>query len=102
MAGAIEPDKAALLAEIAATRGELTAATDGLREAMDFGGRARRNLQEHRGRWFAVAGLTGVAAFFLRRREKIVYVERSTGKFLGVAGKAGAAWTGLKLVGSLA
>lgn len=102
MAGATDPDKAALLAEIAATRVELTTATERLRGAMDVPARIRRNVQEHRARWVAGASVTALLLILLRRRKKIVYVERSTGEFLGAAGKAGLLLTGLKLLGGVA
>lgn len=101
MARGTEPDKAALLAEIAATRVQLSEATENLREAMDFPARARRSVREHRGRWIAGAVATGLLLTLLIRRKKVVYVERSTGEFLGKAGKAGLLLTALKIAGSL-
>ena len=102
MAGATDADKAALLAEIAATRVELASATERLRGAMDVPARLRRNVQEHRARWIAGASVAALALVLLRRRKKVVYVERSSGDLLGAAGKAGMVFTGLKLLGGFA
>ena len=100
MAGTTE--KAALIAEIAATRVRLAQATEGLRAAADLPTRARRNFQRNRGKWFIAAVLTGLALSQLRKRKEVVYVERSTGDILGSAGKAGLLWGGLKLLTGLA
>lgn len=102
MAESTNPDKAALLAEIASTRVELELATEGLRAALDVPARAKQSLREHRNRWISGAAVTGVLLALLRRRKKVVYVERSTGESLGAAGKAGMVLAGLKLVGGLA
>ena len=98
MAGSTDDDKAAILADIAATRGELTAATERLRATMDVPARIRRNVQQHRVRWVVGASAVALALVLLRRRRKVVYVERSSDEILGVAGKAGLALTGLKLL----
>jgi hypothetical protein len=100
MAG--DTDKAALIAEIAATRARMTVATSRLQDAMDFPARARESLQRNRWKWLGGAVAAGAALVLLRRGKKIVYVERSTGELLGAAGKAGLLWTGLKLFGTLA
>ncbi len=102
MAGTTHQDKAALLAEIARTRVELTDSTDRLREAMDVSGRIRRSVEKNRVKWVAGASISSLLLVLLRRRKKVVYVERSTGEFLGAAGKAGMVWTGLKLAAGLA
>lgn len=102
MAESTNPDKAALLAEIAATRVELELATEGLRAALDVPARARQNFRENRSRWIGGAAVTGLLLTLLRRRKKVVYVERSTGETLGAAGKAGMLLAGLKLVGGMA
>jgi hypothetical protein len=102
MAGTTDPDKLALLAEIAATRVELRDASEHLRAAMDVPSRVRRSVQQHRARWIGGATAAALLLVVLRRRKKVVYVERSTGDFLGAAGKAGMVLTGLKLVLSLA
>ena len=102
MAGTTDADKAALLAEIAATRLEMSVATERLREAMDLPARIRRNAREHRVRWIAGASAAALLLVLLRRRKKIIYVERSTGELLGAAGKAGLLLTGLKLAAGLA
>ena len=102
MAESSKPDKAALLAEIAASRADLASATEDLRAAMDLPTRAKQSLQENRGRWIGGAAVTGLLLTLLRRRKKIVYVERSTAETLGAAGKAGMLLAGLKLVGGLA
>ena len=98
MAGATNSDKAAILADIAATRGELTDATERLRESMDVPARIRRNVQENRVRWVVGASAVALALVLLRRRRKAIYVERSSDEILGAAGKAGLVLTGLKLL----
>src|SRR5688572_25479197 len=98
MAGPTDDDKAAILADIAATRGELTDATERLRESMDVPARIRRNVEENRVRWVVGASTVALALVLLRRRRKVVYVERSSDEVLGAAGKAGLMLTGLKLL----
>jgi hypothetical protein len=102
MARTTDADKATLLAEIAATRAQLTDATDGLRASMDVPARLRRSVRENRVKWVSAASATALLLVLLRRRKKVVYVERSTGAFLGAAGKAGMVLTSLKLLGALA
>lgn len=102
MAGTTDQDKATLLAEIARTRVELTGATERLRGAMDVPARLRRSVQNNRAKWVAGASITALALVLIRRRKKIVYVERSTGDLLGSAGKAGMLLGGLKIFVGLA
>jgi hypothetical protein len=102
MAGNTNADKAALIAEIAATRARMIVATERVRESLDLPTRARRNFQRHRGLWLGAAAVAGLILIRLPRRKKVVYVERSTGNILGAAGKAGLLWSGVKLLSSLA
>ena len=102
MAGTTDAAKSALLADIAATRGELTGATERLRESMDVPARIRKNMQQNRARWVIGASTVALALVLLRRRRKVVYVERSSDEVLGVAGKAGLVLTTLKLIAGAA
>lgn len=95
-------DKAALLAEITASRREMASATESLKAAMDLPARARQSFSEHRGRWIGGAVVGGLLLTLLRPRKKIVYMDRSTGQKIGTAGKAGAVLAGLKLAATLA
>jgi hypothetical protein len=69
---------------------------------MDVPARLRRSVEKNRVKWVAGASLSALALVLLRRRKKVVYVERSTGDVLGAAGKAGLFLSGLKLFGGLA
>jgi hypothetical protein len=62
----------------------------------------RRSVEKNRAKWVAGASISALALVLLRRRKKVVYVERSTGDLLGSAGKAGMVLSGLKIFAGLA
>jgi hypothetical protein len=102
MARNADADKAALIAEIAATRARMIVVTEHFKASMDLPTRARRSFRRNRGLWLGAAAVAGLILSQLPRRKKVVYVERSTGNLLGAAGKAGLIWSGVKLLGGLA
>jgi hypothetical protein len=107
MAG--DPDKAALIAELAAARGQIAQAGQALEQAgaslkkkLDLPSRIQASYANHKPAWLGAAGLLGLILSRLPTKKKVVYVERSTGETLGSAGKLGALWGLAKFVGTLA
>lgn len=107
MAG--DPDKARLIAEIAAAREQLAQAGRVLEEKsaelkakLDLPTRIGDSYRAHKPAWLAGAALLGFALSQFRARKKVVYVERSTGETLGPAGTKGKTWGLLKFLAGLA
>jgi hypothetical protein len=107
MAG--DPDKAQLIAELAAAWEQLAQAGRALEEQgaalkakLDLPKRVAASYRAHKPAWLAGAALLGLVLSRLPARKKVVYVERSTGETLGPAGKAGKTWRILKFVTNLA
>lgn len=107
MAG--EEDKARLIAEIAAARAEVTEAGQALenagtalKEKFNLPRRAGSSYRKHPALWLAGASLVGLLLSRLPARKKVVYVERDSGKKLGLEGKAGWLWGAAKLGFTLA
>ena len=107
MAG--DTDKAALVAELAAARSRLAKtgralqeAGDLLRQKLNVPARAKESFEKHRPAWLGGATLLGLLLSKLPSRKKTVFVERSTGQALGVAGKLGTLWSAAKFAAGLA
>ena len=97
MAGPTEPDKIAILAEIAAARTRLSETGKALRHVLDVPSRTRESFKHHRPAWLGGAAMLGLVLSKLPVRKKTVFVERSTGKALGTAGKLGILWSTARL-----
>lgn len=109
MAGTTDPEKAGLIAELAAARQRLgetgedfRLATERLKARVDLPARARRSYEAHRGVWLAGATLAGFLLSRLPARKKVVYVERVSGQAVGLAGKVGMLWPAVKFLGGFA
>jgi hypothetical protein len=107
MAG--DPDKAKLIAELAAAREQLAEAGHALeqkgaefKKTLDVPKRIAASYRSHKPAWLAGAALLGLLLSRIPARKKVVYVERSTGETLGPAGKAGKTWGLLKFFAGLA
>jgi hypothetical protein len=96
MAGPAEQDKQALVAELAAARTRLSMTGDALRRSLDLPARAKESFKRHRPTWLSGAAIVGFVLSKLPARSKTVFVERATGKALGVAGKVGALFSAAK------
>jgi hypothetical protein len=90
-------DKAALLAELAAARTRLSETGSVLRQKLDLPARAREGFSRHRSVWLGGAALLGLILSKLPPRRRTVFVEKTTGKALGAAGKLGLVWSAAKL-----
>ena len=97
MAGPTNPDKNALVAELATARSRLSETGAELRAALDLPSRAKESFRRHRPAWLGGAALLGLVLSKLPSRRKTVFVERATGKPLPAAGKLGFIWTAAKL-----
>jgi hypothetical protein len=107
MAGETEPDKAALLAEIAAARARLVETGEGLRAAfedvrhkLDVPTRAKESFQENKPAWIGGAALVGLLLSKIPARKKTVLVERGLG--LAAGGKLAMLWGAAKFAATLA
>ena len=98
MAGPTDPEKIALLAEIAAARARLSETGRALRHSLDVPSRTRENFTRHRPAWLGGAVMLGLALSKLPGRRKTVFVERSTGAALGAAAKLGLLWSTARFV----
>ena len=96
MAGSAEQDKLAIVAELAAARSRLSAAGEALRRSLDVTARAKENFARHKPAWLSGAAIFGFILSKLPSRKKTVFVERTTGKVLGAAGKIGAIFSAAK------
>lgn len=104
-----DPESAALLAEIARSRQrladarrELRSAGEGLRRKLDVPSRITDSFRKHRPAWLGGAALLGFLLSRLPARQKTVYVDESTGRRLGIAGRIGTLWTLAKFAASVA
>ena len=102
MAGPKINDKAALVAELAAAREKLADNGRALRRKLDLPSRTRESFGRHRTVWIGGATLLGLLLSKLPARRKTVFVERTTGKAIGAAGRLGLAWSAAKLAVDLA
>ncbi len=107
MAGETEPDKAALLAEIAAARARLVETGEGLRAALecvrhklDVPTRAKESFQENKPAWIGGAALVGLLLSKIPARKKTVLVERGLG--IAAGGKLAMLWGAAKFAGAIA
>ena len=96
MAGPAEHDKLAIVAELAAARARLSATGEALRRSLDVTARAKENFKRHKPAWLSGAAIFGFILSKLPSRKKTVFVERTTGKVLGAAGKLGAIFSAAK------
>jgi hypothetical protein len=102
MAGPADEEKRAVLNELAAARKRLSATGENLRRTLDVAARTRESFTRHRPAWIGGAALVGLVLSKLPARSKTVFVERTTGKALGAAGKLGAVWTVARLAFDIA
>ncbi len=107
MAG--DSDKAELIAELAAARERLSRTGRALQEAgdllrlkLDVPARAKESFEKHRPAWLGGATFLGLLLSKLPARKKTVFVERSTGQTIGMAGKMGALWSAAKFAAGIA
>ena len=96
MAGPAEQDKLAIVAELAAARARLSATGDALRHSLDVPARATESFKRHRPAWLGGAAIVGFVLSKLPSRKKTIFVEQTTGKVLGAAGKLGAIFSAAK------
>ena len=104
-----DSDKAQLIAELAAARERLARTGRALRDAgellrqkLNVPARAMESFEKHRPAWLGGATLLGLLLSKLPSRKKTVFVERSTGQTLGMAGKLGALWGAAKFAAGIA
>ena len=90
MAGPAEHDKLAIVAELAAARARLSTTGEALRRSLDVTARAKENFKRNKPAWLSGAAIFGFVLSKLPSRKKTVFVEQTTGKVLGAAGKLGA------------
>ena len=102
MAGPAEHDKLAIVAELAAARARLSVTGDDLRRSLDVTARAKESFKRHKPAWLSGAAIFGFVLSKLPSRKKTVFVERTTGKVLGAAGKLGAVLSAAKFAINLA
>ena len=100
-----DPEKAELLAEIAAARAKiastgtaLQASADSLRHTFNIPARAKASFANHRSAWLSGAALFGLLLSKLPARKKTVFVEPAT----GATGKLATAWSLFKFASGLA
>ena len=81
-----DPDKAELLAELAAARANIAAtgtalhaASDSIRHKFDIPARAKASFENHRSAWLSGAAIFGLLLSKLPARKKTVFVEQATG-----------------------
>ena len=96
MAGPAEQDKLAIVAELTAARARLSATGEALRRSLDVTARAKESFKRHKPAWLSGAAIFGFILSMLPSRKKTVFVERTTGKVLGAAGKIGAIFSAAK------
>jgi hypothetical protein len=104
-----DADKAALIAELAAARARITEsgrtleeAGSALKEKLNLPSRIKASYERHKPAWLGAAALFGFLLSRIPARKKVVYVERSTGRTLGPAGKASALWAAVKMAATFA
>ncbi len=102
MAGPAEHDKQAIVAELAAARARLSATGEALRRSLDVTARARESFKRHKPAWLSGAAIVGFVLSKLPSRKKTVFVEQTTGKVLGAAGKLGAIFSAAKFAFNIA
>ena len=102
MAGSAQHDKHAIVAELAAARARLSATGEALRRSLDVTERAKENFKRHKPAWLSGAAIVGFVLSKLPSRKKTVFVEQTTGKVLGAAGKLGAIFSAAKFAISFA
>lgn len=100
-----DPEKAELLAEIAAARARiattgtaLKTSADSLRHTFNIPARAKVSFEKHRSVWLSGAALFGLLLSKLPARKKTVFVEHAT----GATGKLATAWSLFKFASGLA
>ncbi len=100
-----DPDKAELLAELAAARANIAAtgtalhaASDRIRHKFDIPARAKASFENHRSAWLSGAAIFGLLLSKLPARKKTVFVEQAT----GATGKLATAWGFFKFASGLA
>ena len=91
MAGPAELRKQEIVAALAAARSRLSATGGALHRSLDVPARATESFQHHRPAWLSGAAIVGFVLSKLPSRKKTVFIERTTGKVLGAAGKLGTA-----------
>src|SRR5437867_2876642 len=74
MAGPTNPDKIALVAELATARSRLSETGAALRAALDVPSRAKESFRRHRPTWLGGAALLGLVLSKLPTRRKTVFV----------------------------
>ena len=102
MAGSAEQDKHAIVAELAAARARLSSTGAALRRSLDVAERAKENFKRHKPAWLSGAAIAGFVLSKLPSRKKTVFVEQTTGKVLGAAGKLGAILSAAKFALNIA
>ena len=103
-----DTEKAALIAELDAARAKiahtgaaLSEAGDGVRQAFDIPGRAKRSYEKHRPAWLGGAALFGLLLAKLPARKRTVFVEAADAG-AGTAGKLRMVWSAVKFAGGFA
>ncbi len=102
MAGPAEHDKQAIVAELAAARARLSATGDALRRSLDVPARAKESFRRHKPAWLGGAAILGFVLSKLPARKKTVFVEQTTGRVLGAAGRVGAIFSAAKFALNIA
>jgi hypothetical protein len=107
--GHSDPEKAALLAEIAAARARLTAAAgelrtagEGVKRSLDVPARVGDSYRRHRPAWLGGAAIFGLILSKLPARKKTVYLDRESGEHLGGGARGGFTWGAVKMLAGLA
>ncbi len=102
MAGSADHDKEAIIAELAAARARLSATGEALRHSFDFATQAKESFKRHKPAWLGGAAILGFVLSKLPARKKTVFVEQTTGRVLGAAGKVGAIFSAAKFALNIA